>query len=147
MKFTSLLVITLTTFVLAGCQTNMVNAFNKVKTGMDKDDVLETMGSPRTSQRFHGKDRWRYVFYEDNIRYEKEVHFLEGLAVYVGDTWEPPVEQSAVVADQKNQELNNRIDALLKEEAKNAKSEFEAYQLQVKGSDKIRYVPEFKGVD
>ena len=125
----------------------MVNAFNKVKTGMDKDDVLETMGSPRSSQRFHGKDRWRYVFYEDNIRYEKEVHFLEGLATYVGDTWEPPTETSAVVVDQKNEQLNNRIDALLKEEAAKAKTESGEYQLQVKGSDKIRYVPEFKGVD
>lgn len=132
---------------LSGCQTNMVKAFNKVKPGMDKDDVLHTMGSPRSSQRFHGKDRWRYVFYEDNIRYEKEVHFLEGLAVYVGDNWEPPVENSAVVVDQKNEEYNKRIDALLKEEAMKARSEYDEYQVQVKGTDKVRYVPEFKGVD
>ncbi|MFP5518941.1 MAG: outer membrane protein assembly factor BamE [Bdellovibrionia bacterium] len=134
-------------FLSIGCQTNMKKAFEEVKPGMDKDDVLSIMGSPRSSQRFHGKDRWRYVFYADDLRFEKEVHFLEGTAVYVGEKWEPPQEQSAVVVDQKNEENNARIDALLKEEAAKAKTDFDNYQSQTKGEDKVRYLPTFKGVD
>lgn len=133
--------------VMSGCQTNMLKAFNSVKNGMDKDDVLDIMGSPQSSQRFHGKDRWRYNFYADDLRYEKEVHFQEGAAVYVGDKWEPPQEESAVAVDQRNEINNAKIDAILKEEAEKAKTDFDAYQTKIKGEDKVRYLPEFKGVD
>lgn len=133
--------------LLSGCQTNMLKEFDDVKAGMDKDDVLNIMGSPRSTQRFHGKDRWRYTIYNSNMRYEKEVHFKEGLAVYVGEPWEPPTELSAAVVDQKNEELNNKIDQMLKDEAQSSKTNFDAYQSKVKGEDKVRYLPEFKGVD
>ena len=55
----------LATLFLSGCQTNMNKAFESVKTGMDKDQVLEAIGGPRAVTRFHGKDRWFIVYYHN----------------------------------------------------------------------------------
>lgn len=133
-----------------GCQTSMIKQFNQVQSGMDKDDVLEIMGSPSRSERFHGKDRWTYVFYDQQIRHEKEVQFFQGSAVYVGDIWQPPAEQSAYVADQKNADNEKVIaEQMAKEDAvlKAARQEYEQYQAQSNASDdKIRYLPTFEGV-
>ncbi len=67
--------VVLMALLLTACQTSMVNQFAKVRPGMEKDDVLGIMGSPTRTQRFHGKDRWTYVFYDDRIRFEKECNF------------------------------------------------------------------------
>jgi outer membrane protein assembly factor BamE len=112
-------------FFLA-CQTNQLKQFNTLQNGMDKDTVLESMGTPYSNVRSKGIDKWTYVFYENQLRYEKEVHFKTGNVVYVG---EPKLaEVAAEVVDQKNadsenlilQELNRR-----KEENKNALMDYE----------------------
>ena len=127
---------------LTACQTSMVKQFDKVKLGMEKDDILDIMGSPSQTQRFHGKDRWRYVFYDKRIRFEKEVHFFEGNAVYVGDKYEPPVEMSAAKVDQKNEIANQ---AAIVEEAKEvqaARKAYSSYEDEARGNDRVRYVPQ-----
>lgn len=85
-------------FVL-GCQTPAHLDWAKVHAGLDKDQVLELMGNPVRTERIKGKDRWTFVFYENQIRREKEVHFLEGIAVYTGDHIEPAVAQQASQID------------------------------------------------
>lgn len=95
-----------------GCQTSMYQQFEQVNVGMDKDDVLQIMGSPQRTQRWRGKDRWTFVFYEDRIRFEKEVQFQEGVATYVGQTWQPPKEESAEYVDQKNKERSEYLDKI-----------------------------------
>lgn len=132
--------------LLAGCQTSMIKQFDQLKPGMEKDDVLSLMGSPNQTQRFHGKDRWRYVFYDQRIRFEKEVHFFEGNAVYIGNTWEPPVEQSAVVADQKNEARNKEIDAEVKKDQELHRSAYTEYEAKNKGEKKVLYVPQFEPI-
>ena len=134
----------LISLLTTACQTSMLKQFQALKPGMEKDDVLDIMGSPSQTQRFHGKDRWTYIFYDQSIRFEKEVQFFEGNAIYIGDTWQPPVEQSAFVADKKNEEKNLAIDAELEREAHEARTAYSAYESKVKGEDKVRYLPVFK---
>ncbi len=126
------------------CQTSALTDFQKIKPGMEKQDVLETMGNPSRTERFHGKDRWTYIFYDSRIRFEKEIQFFEGNAIYVGDIWQPPAELSAVAVDQRNEERNKAIDAELAREAQENHNAFGNYEAQVHGDTKVRYVPEFK---
>lgn len=133
-----------TALLTTACQTSALNDFQKVKPGMEKQDVLELMGNPSRTERFHGKDRWTYVFYDSRIRFQKEVQFFEGNAIYVGNTWEPPVEQSAAVVDKRNDERNAAIDAELAKEAADNKNAFMNYEAKVRGEDKVHYLPEFK---
>lgn len=132
--------------LMSACQTNMVKQFDQVKPGMEKDDVLQLMGSPNRTQRFHGKDRWTYILYENYMRFEKEVHFFEGNAVYVGNTWHPDPEQSAFVVDKKNEEKNQKMDQELSAEITLHRKAFEQYEAQSKGADKVRYVPTFEPI-
>ena len=89
----------------SACQTNETKAYNKLKPGMDKDDVLDTMGDPRRTHRSHGQDRWQYVYYENSQKVTKEVKFEEGNAIYVGEVPKPAV--SAEEQDRRN-EISNR---------------------------------------
>lgn len=130
--------------LLSACQTNMLREYNKLHVGMEKDDVLNVMGSPQRTQRFHGKDRWTYVFYADKIRHEKEIQFFEGNAVYVGEKSEPEI--SAAQVDAKNEAENK---ALEEETLRNFKENPQAYsnfENEVRGNDKVHYVPRFKPV-
>lgn len=136
-------------FLLTGCQTSMLKQFDSIAMGMEKDDVLELMGSPRDVQRFHGKDRWKYVFYEDKVRFSKEVHFLEGTVIYVGEIWQPPTEQSAAYVDQKNAEAEVYLQSQAEKQKQeyNSTQKFESYSSEIKGEDnKIRYLPEFEAI-
>ena len=132
--------------LLSACQTSLVKQFSDVKTGMEKDDVLSLMGSPNRTQRFHGKDRWTYIFYEDRIRHEKEVQFLDGNAVYVGEPWQPIPEKSAAVVDAQTEERNKKLDTQLLKEVEKSRSDYSKYQEATKGDDKVRYVPQFESV-
>lgn len=139
----SLLALAFVLISLSGCQTNLKKAFDEVKIGMDKDQVLDTIGGPRAVTRFHGKDRWFIMFYQDDVRYEREIHFSNGIADYVGESYVAPAEKQAAYVDKKNQESNDQVFKELVE----SKSQFgqgaEEYEKRVKGNDKIRYVPNF----
>lgn len=128
------------------CQTSMVKQFSDIKPGMEKDDVLQLMGSPNRTQRFHGKDRWTYIFYDERIRFEKEIQFLEGSAIYIGDPWRPEPDKDAVAADRLNEEKNARMDQQLASDIKEHRRAFEAYEAKAKGDGKVRYVPQFEPI-
>lgn len=132
--------------VLTACQTSMLRQFSQIKPGMEKDDVLDLMGSPTQAVRFHGKDRWMYVFYDDRIRFEKEVHFFEGNAVYVGDVWQPAEEHSAVALDAKNEQLNRELDAKVAQEVQSSRKAYDDYEKKAKGEDSVRYAPDFEPI-
>jgi outer membrane protein assembly factor BamE len=139
--------LTTTYLSLTACQASPLSDFANIKPGMEKNDVLETMGSPRRTQRFHGKDRWTYVFYDKQIRFEKEVQFFEGNAIYIGDTWQPPEDKSAFAADQANEVKNKALDEQLAQEAIENRSAYQSYEARVKGSSgPQQYVPVFKPV-
>ncbi len=130
----------------SACQTSMLKQFNKVKLGMEKDDVLDAMGSPSRTQRFHGKDRWTYVFYEDRVRFEKEVQFFEGNAIYVGDVSQPPAEVAAATIDQKNELRNKEIDAEIARDVEKHRKAYENYESEVRGENGVQYVPQFEPI-
>ena len=76
---------------LSGCAYSQKKQFDQVQVGMEKNTVLSIMDSPQRTQRWHGMDRWTYIFYESDQRIEKEVHFEEGKANYVGDVCQAKV--------------------------------------------------------
>ncbi len=127
----------------SGCQTNLKKAFDEIRPGMDKDQVLNTIGGPRAVTRFHGKDRWFIMFYQDDVRYEREIHFSNGIADYVGESYVAPEEKQAAYIDKKNQESNDQIFKELVESKNQFGKGAEEYEKRVKGTDKIRYVPSF----
>jgi outer membrane protein assembly factor BamE len=133
-------------FVLTSCQTNMLNQFGKITPGMEKDDVLNLMGSPDQTWRFHGKDRWWYTIYSDRIRFDKEVQFFEGNVIYIGDHWEPAPELSAVAMDKKHDEQNRVADELFQKEIIQHRQDYLNYEAQTRGQDKVRYVPQFSPI-
>lgn len=92
-----------------GCQTTRHKEFSKVQDGMDKGQVLETVGNPTRTQRWHGKDRWIYVLYPDKMHADvKEIHFQNGTVIYKGDPIPPAV--SAEDQDRRNEEANRELE-------------------------------------
>lgn len=126
------------------CQTSMLKQFNEISPGMEKDDVLDLMGSPNQAQRFHGKDKWTYVFYDKRIRFEKEIQFFEGNAIYVGEITQPPVEQSAIAVDARNESTNKALNEMMMKETTANRKAYDAYEAQTRGEDKVRYIPQFE---
>jgi outer membrane protein assembly factor BamE len=131
------------TIFLSACQSSPLRQFSELKAGMEKDDVLNIMGSPNRSQRFHGKDRWTYVFYDNKIRFEKEIHFFEGNAVYIGEVWQPEEARSAYFADRVNEEKNKKLDDQITVEKEKATHAFQDYEGELKGTTKVIYTPQF----
>lgn len=124
----------------------MVKQFDEIKPGMEKAQVLALLGSPNQTQRSHGKDRWFYNFYDSQIRFQKEVQFFEGSAVYVGELWQPPVTQSAASADAKNAQQDKLIDEQIAKDIEIHRRDYDGYEAKSKGEDKVRYVPQFEPI-
>jgi outer membrane protein assembly factor BamE (lipoprotein component of BamABCDE complex) len=134
---------------LSSCASSYKESFDSIEVGMEKFEVIEKMDSPYHVYRQKGIDKWKYVYYEDDKRHEKFVHFDNGRVIYKGD-YIPPTsdakvedqknaEENAVIAqewDQQHQERTNRhvsnkkelekdyMDFLLKKGQKSKKAEF-----------------------
>jgi len=145
LRFISIPLLTLC-LMLTACQTSMLKQFGRVTPGMEKDDVLEIMGSPDRMERFHGKDRWTYVFYDSHIRFEKEVQFFEGNAIYVGDIWQPPAEKSAVAADTRHEVEDKVTDQRIAKEKEENRAAYSKFEVETRGQEKVRYVPQFEPI-
>lgn len=136
-------------FLMISCQTNMARQFDKIKPGADKDAVLDLLGNPRNITRIAGEDRWYYLYYQEDIRQQKEVHFRDGLVVYSGDRKKPTPEIDPVAIDSKNSELNKKLDdeaESRKEASKNAYTNYLKFEKKVKKENEIQYLPEFETV-
>jgi outer membrane protein assembly factor BamE (lipoprotein component of BamABCDE complex) len=92
---------------LLGCQTTRYHETQSIKPGMDKSEVIETAGGPNRSERYHDEDQWTYTDPsappDGKVR---EVHFVDGQAVYVGPPIKPKV--SAEEQDRINAEEDAR---------------------------------------
>ena len=132
-------------FLFAGCSLSQKKQFEHVQVGMDKGEVLGLLESPQRTQRWHGMDRWTYIFYDENQRQEKEVHFQEGRANYVGDVYVPAV--SADQQDKLNEASNREMESQLQARKEEFKRNYHNYEEQTPtGRDSIRYVPQFQPV-
>lgn len=136
-----LFLILFSAFLLAGCATNMREQFDRVQVGMEKNDVLNLMDSPQRTQRWHGMDRWTYIFYDQDVRYEKEVHFADGKANYVGEVYKPEV--SAEEQDARNEAANKEAETYAQARREEIKRGYSDYEQRMRGQDTIRYVPQF----
>lgn len=128
-------------FLMLGCATDMKEQFGRIKVGMEKDEVLALMDSPQRTQRWHGMDRWTYIFYDDKQRLEKEVHFADGKANYVGDHQPPAV--SADERDAQNEAANKDLEARYATQKQETRKAFSDYEDHMKSRDSIRFVPQF----
>jgi outer membrane protein assembly factor BamE len=132
---------------LISCQTNMARQFEKITPGIDKDAVLDRLGNPRNITRMGGEDRWYYLYYQDEVRQQKEIHFRDGLVVYAGDKKKPAPEVDPVAIDTKHSEVNKQLDEEAerkKQESKNAYTNYLKYQKKVKKEDEVQYLPDFE---
>lgn len=145
LRYLAIPVVCVSLFTTA-CQTSMLKQFGEVKPGMEKDDVLDLMGTPTRTQRAQGKDRWTYVFYDNRIRFEKEVQFFEGNAIYAGDIKQPESIKTAAAVDLAHETKNREIDEQIARDVEKHRRAYEIYETQVKGDDKVRYVPAFEPI-
>lgn len=134
----------ITTLLLTGCTISQKKQFEKVEVGMEKDQVLGLLDSPQRTQRWHGLDRWTYIFYDENLRLEKEIHFNEGKANYVGDVYAPPV--AAEDQDKLNEAANQEQDTLLQARKDDFRKIYRSYEGQIHDKETIRYVPRYEPV-
>lgn len=149
MKFFKYLII-LGSLIMISCQTNMVKEFDNLKVGYDKHQVLDKLGSPRGMTRINGEDHWYYMYYNDDLRLQKEVHFKDGLVVYYGDKKAPSADLMPEAIDAKNEKMNKDLDAASQaraEASKNAYLDYVKYEKKVKKQDRVDYLPEFEPVE
>lgn len=119
--------------------------FAKLKPGMEKSQVLDVMGGPDRTQRWRGMDRWTYIFYETDLRNEREIHFAEGKAVYLGAPYHSEVsaEQQDLLHEASNREVEERV--LRKREE--AHRNLENYENEIRGTESNpAIVPQFEPV-
>ena len=136
----------LSAFILS-CQSSPVKTFDEeVKVGMDKNKILHIMGTPTTSGRFHGKDRWIYVLYDDDVRFRKEVHFEDGHAVYVGNDYQPPKENSASVVDENNMVQEKILQEEEKQRVVDVGNQLNKYEDDIRGKNNVIYLQQFQPV-
>jgi outer membrane protein assembly factor BamE len=102
------------------------------------------MDSPQRTERWHGQDRWTYIFYDKDTRLEKEVHFQEGVANYVGEIYKPEI--SAEEQGAHNEAANKEVEAYIQTHQQEIRTNFQSYEQHVHGQDTIRYVPQFTPV-
>jgi len=63
---------------LTHCTTPMHRKFGEIHEGMDKSLVVETLGSPKWKRMWRGEEHWAYIFYKNNQKMVREVHFEFG---------------------------------------------------------------------
>lgn len=80
--WTRLWVICATLAIAAGC-TTFSQSMDRIKAGMDKDEVLSRIGSPKRTFRENGLDNWTYLFFEDNKEWRRDVVFENGKVIRV----------------------------------------------------------------
>lgn len=107
-RFQWMTFITQLLLLLGACQTSPIKDFNSIILGNDKSDVIEKVGGPTWVDRRQGQDRWTYILYQDGIRLERQITFLDGIVTYKGEPIPPFI--SAEEQDALNAEKNHILD-------------------------------------
>ncbi len=89
------------------CATSALKDFDSVEPGMDRDNVLELIGSPIRANKNNAKKIWTYRFFtEEGEKVYKEVHFERDEVVYVGEA----IDRSVVLKNDPQKIEEDRID-------------------------------------
>lgn len=74
-------------FVFLGCATVTVEeGLNRVRSGMDRDSVLDLAGNPRRTFRTDSRDHWIYTFFRNDKEFVRTVTFVNGRVTDVTTT-------------------------------------------------------------
>ncbi len=65
-----------------GC-TSFSKTMDEIKVGMDKDEVLNRLGSPKRTFRENSLDYWTYLYYQDNKEWRRDVVFENSKVIRV----------------------------------------------------------------
>lgn len=96
-------------FLFISCATSHKTDFDKIKTGMDRSDVIDQIGSPLKSGWKNGTEIWVYRFYGDGQWIFREVHFKNDFVSYVGGKT-----MQTLTVDEKKKKLEEEIQGLKK---------------------------------
>jgi len=80
------------------------DALNRVKPGMDKDEVLGMAGNPKHTYRAKGQDHWIYDYYNDGQELTRHLVFENRHLVKVGDPKPPGTVETDADADPEDME-------------------------------------------
>ena len=76
---------------ISGCSTPIHQKVGSLELGMEKDHVIDLLGSPNRTRRWKGKDEWTYIYYKNDKRQGKDVYFEYGQVVHIKNTqFTPP---------------------------------------------------------
>src|SRR4051812_25882725 len=70
------LLASLTVVAFVGCASNQLDRFEKIKEGMDKDAVLEILGSPLRTEKSATEEKWAYKYYIGDNKEKEELKFV-----------------------------------------------------------------------
>ncbi len=70
--------------LIVGCATSGTSVVDRLREGMDKDEVLREAGDPKRTYRSNGQDHWIYVHYKKSEEYTRTVSFEDGKIVKIG---------------------------------------------------------------
>jgi outer membrane protein assembly factor BamE (lipoprotein component of BamABCDE complex) len=102
--------------LIQACQTVGVEQFTKVQSDMTKDDVLDILGSPNRTERFDGKEKWAYRYYSGSNEELRQVTFVNGRVVSVGEDAEE-IQRIKDIQESDKKRLERRKAAKLKSPA------------------------------
>ncbi len=121
------------------CQTAAFERFSKIKESMNKDEVLDLVGSPNRTEQFDGKEKWAYRYYNSDKEELRQVTFQNGTVVSFG---EDTAELSRIKDIQKGDETRAKKRAATKSQSidmapadQNKSDSAERKNLELKSSD------------
>jgi outer membrane protein assembly factor BamE (lipoprotein component of BamABCDE complex) len=65
------------------CATTLQKQLDRLSVGMDKSEVLEVAGSPKSTARVKSEDQWTYIYYVGDTRMERTIKLLDGHVVAI----------------------------------------------------------------
>jgi hypothetical protein len=99
-------------FIVTGCQTDsFLKDFKHVRLGMDKFDLVETLGDAQRKERRNGKEWWFYTVYENKQKYERLVVFENNKVIYAGRVATPKDFKDADLVDKQNELTNKALES------------------------------------
>lgn len=87
--------------LVLGCS-SVQHSLDAVSVGMEKGEVLESLGGPTLTKRRSNEDVWQYTFYDGDKKIVKELRFKGNKLTYKGEPSLPKSGQTAKDIDARN---------------------------------------------
>ncbi len=135
------------TLLICACSTTPLEKFERVQIGMSKDEVLESLGSPKIVRRKNSTDFWIYIYPQPKaVALEREIQFVNGSVISRGE--KTIVTPDAATQDEMNATLNKKLDAeVIQEKLERQKNSKDFLDGTSDVPEKDRKAPNFQTVD